>query len=217
MLVRPPYQRRKKHEKSLRELGKCPSCRTLNSILFEEFYERTKIVGAELLHVETVAEATDVLVNFVKAVNAKKVVEVDCSIQQAAGINEVLRAIGVAVYTDPASIRIHSETADLGISGVEFGVAETGSVCLDAYAVESRLVSTLTPIHVVFLNSRNIVKGIAEAWDYFPGIDRGYISFITGPSRTADIERVLTIGVHGPGRFIIIAVDEQVDGVWRNG
>jgi L-lactate dehydrogenase complex protein LldG len=35
-----------------------------------------------------------------------------------------------------------------------------------------------------------------------------YISFITGPSRTADIERVLTIGVHGPGRLIIVVVDE---------
>ena len=119
----------------------------------------------------------------------------------------------VELYTDKAAIAAHAETADIGISGVEFGIAETGSVCQDAYAVESRLVSTLTPIHVVFLDSSRIVPGVAEAFEVIsPAFNQGYLSFITGPSRTADIERVLTIGVHGPSRFIIIAIDKQSQG-----
>lgn len=181
--------------------------------LFEEFEMRTKIVGAELFRVKTIAQARDTLINLVKDTNVKKVVAVDCPLQQVSGTNDALRAIGVEVYTDTAGVRVHSETADLGISGVEFGIAESGSVCLDSYSVESRLVSALTPMHVVFLNSRNIVKGIEDAVGIVSRVfDRGYVTFITGPSRTADIERVLTIGVHGPSRFIIIAVDEQVDG-----
>lgn len=181
--------------------------------LFEEFQERTKIIGAELFHVKTMTEAKNVLINLVKSVNAHKVVAVNCPLLQAAGISEALLTMGVEVYTDAANVRVHCETADIGISGVEFGIAESGSVCLDSYSVESRLVSAMTPMHMVFLNSRNIVKGIADAVEIVSRVfDRGYISFISGPSRTADIERVLTIGVHGPSRFIIIAVDEQING-----
>jgi len=182
--------------------------------LFDEFELRAKNAAAEVFRVKTSFEAQEVLRNLIQYTNAKKVVAVESPLQQAAGITAAIRQMGVEIYTDLTDIAAQAETADLGISGVEFAVAETGSVCQDAYAVESRLVSTLTPIHVVFLNSRNIVKGIADAIGIVSQVyDRGYISFITGPSRTADIERVLTIGVHGPSRFIIIAIDEQVGGV----
>ncbi|MDR3565057.1 MAG: lactate utilization protein [Negativicutes bacterium] len=180
---------------------------------FDEFEMRAKNASAEVFRVKTAAEAQEALLTIVKSINAKKVVAVDSPLQQAAGINAALQSLGIEVYTTREEIAAHAESADLGISGVEFAVAETGSVCQDAYAVESRLVSALTPIHVAFLPSQNIVRGMEEALGVISQVfDRGYISFITGPSRTADIERVLTIGVHGPSRFIIIAIDEQVAG-----
>jgi L-lactate dehydrogenase complex protein LldG len=181
--------------------------------LFEEFALRAQNVSAEVLRAKTPADSKEALVNLVKTLNAKKVVAVDCPLIQAAGIFDALREMGVEIYTDPAEIRKHAETADLGVSGVEFGVAETGSVLQDAYSIESRLVSTLPPVHVVFLNSTNIVPGIEDALGIVSkAFDRGYLSFITGPSRTADIERFLTIGVHGPSRFIVIAADGQSAG-----
>jgi L-lactate dehydrogenase complex protein LldG len=180
---------------------------------FEEFEKRALQASAEIFHVRTPAEAKEVITNLVKFTNAKKIVSVDNPLQQASGINEELQALGLELYTNKTDIAIHAESADIGISGVEFGVAETGSVCQDAYSVENRLVSTLPPIHVVFLNSSLIVPGIEEAFTVFSNVyDRGYLSLITGPSRTADIERVLTIGVHGPGRFLIIAIDEPLNG-----
>lgn len=185
----------------------------LGPSLFDEFEMRAKAVSAEVFHVKTAAEAQEALVNLAKFTNAKKVVAVECPLQKAAGINDALRGAGIEVITDPLAIAEHAETADLGISGAEFGVAENGSVLTDCYSAESRLVSALTPIHVAFLNSKNILKGMEEALDTIAKVfDRGYLSFITGPSRTADIERVLTIGVHGPSRLIIIAIDEQVNG-----
>ena len=181
--------------------------------LFPEFEMRAKAVSAEVFHVSTVSEARDTLIRLVDSVQTKKAVVVDSPLQKAAGITEALRSRGIAVYTKPEEIAAHADTADIGISGVEFGIAETGSVFQDGYATTTRLATILPPLHVVFLPSANIVPGITEAFQVIAqNFDRGYLGFITGPSRTADIERVLTIGVHGPGRFAIIAVDEELKG-----
>ena len=181
--------------------------------LFPEFAERAKAVSAEVFRCTTAADARDAIIRLVEAAQVKKAVVVEGPLQEAAGITEALRSLGVIVYTEPADIAAHAETADIGISGVEFGVAETGSVFQDGYAIATRLVTILPPLHVVFLPSANIVPGITEAFDIISqSFDRGYVGFITGPSRTADIERVLTIGVHGPSRFAIIAVDEEPEG-----
>jgi len=181
--------------------------------LFPEFEERAKAVSAEVFRVPTAAGARETLIRLVEAAQVRKAVVVESPLQRAAGITEALRSRGVEVYTKPEEIAAHADTADIGISGVEFGIAETGSVFQDGYDIATRLVTILPPLHVVFLPSANIVPGITEAFDIISqSFDCGYIGFITGPSRTADIERVLTIGVHGPSRFAIIAVDEEPKG-----
>ncbi len=186
---------------------------TSGAHLFPEFEMRARAVSGEVFRVPDAAEARETLIRLMDDVGAKKAVVVESPLQEAAGITEALRSRGVTVYTEPADIAAHAETADIGISGVEFGIAETGSVFQDGGAIATRLVTILPPLHVVFLPSANIVPGITEAFDIISqSFDRGYVGFITGPSRTADIERVLTIGVHGPSRFAIIAVDEMPKG-----
>jgi len=181
--------------------------------LFPEFEERAKAVSAEVLRVATAVDARTALLRLVEAAGVKKAVVVESPLQIAAGITEALRSRNIEVYTDPTDIAAHADTADIGISGVEFGVAETGSVFQEGTAIATRLVTILPPLHVVFLPSANIVPDIPEAFEIIAkNFDRGYVGFITGPSRTADIERVLTIGVHGPSRFAIIAVDETPKG-----
>jgi L-lactate dehydrogenase complex protein LldG len=180
--------------------------------LFPEFEKRTRAVASEVFRVSA-GEAARALLKIIDDTGARKAVVVESPLQEAAGITEALRRRGVTVYTDPADIAAHADTADIGISGVEFGIAETGSVFQDGYDIATRLVTILPPMHVVFLPSAHIVASIEEAFEIIaPGFERGYCGFITGPSRTADIERVLTIGVHGPSRFAIIAVDEDPKG-----
>ena len=185
----------------------------LGDHLFPEFEKRASAASTEIYRVKTALEAQEVVTNLAKFTNAKKIVTVDSPLQQATGINQKLQSMGITVYTDVTDIAEHAESSDIGISTVEFGIGETGSVCMDGYAFESRLVSMLPPIHIAFMSSKNIVPGITEAFDIISKVyDSGYISFITGPSRTADIERVLTIGVHGPSRFILVAIDEEIAG-----
>ncbi len=178
--------------------------------LFPEFEKRAKDAATEVFRVKTPQEGADVVLELARSAGARKVVSVTSPLQQAAGIEAACKAAGIEFYGDRDSIAEHAPTADIGISGVEFGIAESGSVCQDVYAIESRLVSTLPPIHIVFLDSNLIVAGISDAFEIIAKVfDRGYVTLITGPSRTADIEVVLTIGVHGPIRLVVIAVDEK--------
>jgi L-lactate dehydrogenase complex protein LldG len=181
--------------------------------LFPEFALRATAVSAEVFRCPTAADAREALIRLVEDTRVKKAVVVESPLQRAAGVTEALRTRGIAVHTEPGEIAAHADTADIGISGVEFGIAETGSVFQDGTAIATRLVTILPPLHVVFLSSAKIVPGITEAFEIIArNFERGYLGFITGPSRTADIERVLTIGVHGPSRFAIIAVDEDTKG-----
>jgi L-lactate dehydrogenase complex protein LldG len=181
--------------------------------LFPEFEKRAKAAAAEVFRVKTPQQAAELVLNIAREAGARKVVAVECPLQKEAGLKQSLNAAGIEYYSDQKTIATHAATADIGISGVEFGIAETGSVCQDAYAIESRLVSSLPPLHIVFLDSSLIVPGISEGFAIVSqAFERGYVTFITGPSRTADIEVVLTIGVHGPIRLAIIAIDERQAG-----
>ena len=94
--------------------------------------------------------------------------------------------------------------ADLGVSVARLAVAETGSVLLASQEVTDRLVGMLAHTHAVVVPAGALRASLDDAVPELramgaPGPEqRRYVSLITGPSRTADIERVLTIGVQGP-------------------
>jgi L-lactate dehydrogenase complex protein LldG len=65
-------------------------------------------------------------------------------------------------------------------------------------------------VNVVFVNANYMVENITSACQIIGKVfQKGYCGFVTGPSRTADIERVLSLGVHGPNKLIIIAVENE--------
>jgi L-lactate dehydrogenase complex protein LldG len=91
---------------------------------------------------------------------------------------------------------------------MEWALADTGTLVQDSSAVEQRLVSSLTDIHIAIVPTNGILPDMPSLLERLRPEQSNYIAFITGPSRTADIERVLTIGVHGPERLVIVFVDE---------
>lgn len=104
--------------------------------------------------------------------------------------------------------RDRAARAKIGVSEMTWAVADTGSLVQDQSAPDQRLASSLTEIHIALVPTANIVADKLALFTRITPKTSRYIAFITGPSRTADIERVLTIGVHGPERLVIIFVDE---------
>lgn len=100
-----------------------------------------------------------------------------------------------------------------GISFAEAGIAETGSLLLELTDPRERSATTLPPVHMVFLRASSIVADLQALSETLKNIldsrPQSYLSLITGPSRTADIERVLTIGVHGPKELQILILEGE--------
>jgi L-lactate dehydrogenase complex protein LldG len=100
--------------------------------------------------------------------------------------------------------------ADLGLSGVDYLLAETGSVALRTRPDQPRSLSLLPPVHVAVARRDQIVadlfdlfeKRLGEHQDGLPAC----LSLITGPSKTGDIELRLVTGVHGPGEIHVVVV-----------
>jgi L-lactate dehydrogenase complex protein LldG len=97
----------------------------------------------------------------------------------------------------------------VGLTGALAGLADTGSLALVSGPGRGRIASLLPPAHVAVLRVDQIVPSFGAFLAAYPHVaDEGSnLVLITGPSRTADIERVLTIGVHGPRKLVVVAVD----------
>jgi L-lactate dehydrogenase complex protein LldF len=100
-------------------------------------------------------------------------------------------------------------TAQAGLTGAAAGIAETGTLILPAGPGCSSLASLLPPIHVALLRADAIYPDL-ESWLRDGGVqlvaNHSSIALVSGPSRTADVEMTLTIGVHGPAKLLIYCI-----------
>lgn len=183
---------------------------TVNATLRERFTTNATTVGTHVAEVDSDGQ----LAQLVEALAAGGRVMLAPAL--AAGwpaLLDALRGRGVELRVpdtaDPAS---SFEGVTVGVSRADLGVAETGSLVV-ADGLSDRLVRMLAPKHVALLDVDAIVLGLDEAgaWLRDRVIALGdsaarYVSFITGPSRTADIEMSLTVGAHGPAELHVALV-----------
>jgi len=102
----------------------------------------------------------------------------------------------------------HLESCDAGISECDALVAQTGSVLVSSRSAGGRALSVLPPHHVVLAKREQLLPDLPSAFAllksrYASGFP-SFFSFITGPSRTGDIERILVLGAHGPKKLTIL-------------
>jgi L-lactate dehydrogenase complex protein LldG len=129
-----------------------------------------------------------------------------CASQLPPRIGEALAGMAFAPPVQAAEAR-------LCVSFARAGIARTGSLLLELPDPRERGATALPLLHAVFLRGSTIVPDLSSLHDLLarelsaPG--GAYLSITTGPSRTADIERVLTIGVHGPRELHVLVLEGE--------
>ena len=126
-----------------------------------------------------------------------------------AGVIPTLQQNGITVHTD--HIRLHAETDKGGLSEAQHGIAELGTIIQEQDNVDGRIVATMPEYYIGIVKGSTIVPTYDDMFDILSEMQKlpNYVGFITGPSRTADIECVGTVGVHGPIEVSIVVVDDE--------
>jgi L-lactate dehydrogenase complex protein LldG len=178
--------------------------------MYEQFKARAEGVGAEVHRFKDKGAALDFILPFLQKEGVAEAhgfhaVWADCPFLKGLDPKSLAEVAGLRFEVS----RDAATGSRIGITQAEWALADTGTLVQDQTAVEQRLASSLTDIHIALVPTSGILPDkVALLTRINPRTSR-YIAFITGPSRTADIERVLTIGVHGPERLIIVCVDEM--------
>ena len=106
---------------------------------------------------------------------------------------------------------ISLSTCDASVTGCEFLVARTGTIVMSAAQQSGRTVSVYAPVHICIAYTNQLVYDIKDALqtlkEKYTGNMPSLITFASGPSRTADIEKTLVTGVHGPKEVYCFLVD----------
>jgi len=177
-----------------------------NTPLAERFRATATAAGAQVVEVSS----PDAALDYIAKQLGGPLLLPDIPLARNHNLAAKLRERGCTVID--SDLRRQAPEAAAGLTGADFAIAETGTLVLESTPEAIRLASTLPPKHFVICNPEAIV---ADALDAVPLLRRfqqqtqaSYLAYITGPSRTADIERVLTIGVHGPKELHILLCQE---------
>lgn len=120
----------------------------------------------------------------------------------------LLQKAGVSVLSSPSEV----ESADTSVTGCEFLIARTGSILVSSKQLSGRRAPVFPPQHIIVAKTSQLIFDLREALkslkakygDSMPSM----VSVITGPSRTADIEKTLVMGAHGPKDIYVFMIDD---------
>lgn len=177
-----------------------------NVSLVERFKENLVSIGGNCEIVGSLKDAAAFVQTIIKDKKLKRIALSDSF--AAKQIGETLKT-DVEILENAAAAKLFD--CDLGITGAQFGIAETGTLVLESDREFSRLTSLVPPIHVCLLFASLIKQTLGETLELLEKDLSRTITFITGPSRTSDIELTLAIGVHGPAELYVILIEETAD------
>jgi L-lactate dehydrogenase complex protein LldG len=193
--------------------------------LAEKFESELNGLGCNAHRASTLSELEGILRSILEHIQAQSVVLSRNPILNQLQISRIMEGLGIGVSLWPASPAEHPEgssfsdkcfAAGAGITGVDFALAETGSLVLTSLTEGSQLTSLAPPVHIALYRRSQIRASLDEVLQNLP-ISRDpnrpsptrSLVFVTGTSRTADIEQILIRGVHGPRDVHAILVEDS--------
>ncbi len=193
----------------------------------ERFRREFERVGGVFYRVAAFADVPQVVAGIAREREVRRLVAWDAralggdllSALEARGLDPVAMPPGEVSAEERARLRRVVADAELGLTGADLAIAETGTLVLRSGAGRPRSTSLLPPCHIAVFDRAALVESLGQAgvvlelWhrEEPPGTG-GAVNFITGPSRTADIELTLTRGVHGPKEVHAIFVEAPLHG-----
>ena len=177
----------------------------------ERFKQALEAVAGRCFVVRDEAEAAEVVRQIAEQRSSQRVAVSDSPL---AGRVMGLAALAAEVFEN-ADAEVLFE-CDLGVTGAQWGVAETGTLVLESDAERHRLASLVPSAHVALVEAGRVRQTLGEVLRAINergegGLSRA-ITFITGPSRTSDIELTLAIGVHGPAELYVVVIGGEDNG-----
>ncbi len=179
------------------------------SLLTGQFRKECELLSVKVHEARTHDEACHALLAIINETNAKQAIKWASPFMGRLDIDGLLKATGVNIEGD-------DESADLGLSGADYALADTGTLVLTARPGQDRSSSLLPPTHVAFLNQASILPGLDELMVRIrldleeAGRPHSCVTLISGPSKTADIEMTLVHGIHGPKEVHVVVLKEKV-------
>ena len=174
--------------------------------LAAQFEQALTAVAGEVIRANNLEDALDQVTQILADLGAKRVVingDLFLSAAQRALLDAPEREC-FQVGEDDGDLRAICAQADVGLSGAEAALAETGSVVILSGPTKSRLATLLPPVHIALVPTSCLTADIFTWTAARQGTMPANVTLVSGPSKTADIEQVLAIGVHGPKRFIAV-------------
>ena len=161
----------------------------------------------------------EIVAEICRSVGSSEVALSDSGFIAEMNLPEHLMAQGVSTFLPDAESSDHEQTAarlancDVGLTAADYAIADTGTIVLSSDEQNALLVSLLPAVHIALVRSSQIAASLDEVISKI-GEERigrfdpsRSVTLITGPSRTSDIELVLSIGVHGPKELHVIIID----------
>jgi len=173
----------------------------------DKFAKEIELSHAEVFKAYGIEAAREQLKRILSRFSGQSMVSWDHSEMQLPGIDELAMESGISIPAPDGDLVGEAAKAGVGITACDFALAETGTLVLSTKPGQERCVSLLPPVHVAVVRADRILVGID---DLFPALresgieDFRGLTFISGPSMTADIELVPVAGIHGPGKLYVI-------------